>query len=276
MERRQFGGSGYTVPVVGMGTWQTLDLPPEEQGQADRVVVAALEHGVRMFDSSPMYGRSEEVLGRAISSRRDEVILATKTWSQTQEGAEARFVEQLRFFGGRIELMQIHNLVEWRERLAWLERLRDEGLIELIGATHYQESMFDELAEVMRSGRIDAIQVPYSPAERKAEEEILPLAEDLGLGVVAMRPFAEGQLLGEITEAELEELGVRGWAEALLKWTLSDDRIHCAIPATRSVGHATANAEAGSPPFFEAEQRRLVEKIAARSSVSEPDTPSLT
>ena len=169
METRAFGRTGYEVPVVGLGTWQTFDLAPDRQSLADAVVAAAVELGVRLVDSSPMYGRSEEVLGRAIERHRGAMLVATKTWAQTQRQAQARFAQQLRFFGGHIELMQIHNLVDWHQRLAWLETLRNQDRIALIGATHYQQVAFEELAEVIRTGRIQAIQVPYNPAERGAE-----------------------------------------------------------------------------------------------------------
>lgn len=277
MERRAFGRNEVETAVIGLGTWQSFDLADEHQGIADEVVAASFERGVRLVDSSPMYGRAEEVLGRAIRDRRDAMFVATKTWSSTQQQAEARFRKQLELFGGHIELMQIHNLVDWPERLEWLEAERESGRLDLIGATHYMASAFSELARIMRSGRIQAIQIPYNPAERDAEREILPLAEELGLGVIAMRPFAEGQLM-KIRPAvdELEELGVGSWSRALLKWTLSDPRIHCAIPATRDVEHAIGNAEAGTAPFFDTDQRRLVERIAARATVTDPDTPVLT
>jgi aryl-alcohol dehydrogenase-like predicted oxidoreductase len=276
VQRRALGNSGTQVPVIGLGTWQTLDLPPDRESVAADVVGAALDHDVTLFDSSPMYGRAEEVLGRALAPRRSEALLATKTWSPTQEQAQARLQQQLAFFGGHIELMQIHNLVQWRQRLPWLERQRDEGRIGLLGATHYQAEAFDELATVMRTGRIDTIQIPYSPAERDAEREILPLAQELGLGVIAMRPLGEGQLLLEPTDAELGELGTASWAEALLKWALSDPRVHCVIPATRRVAHVIANAAAGEDPSLDAGRRALVERIAARASVSGPATPRLS
>jgi aryl-alcohol dehydrogenase-like predicted oxidoreductase len=142
VETRSFGKTGLELPVIGMGTWQTLDLSSREQPLANEIVGAALDAGTRLFDSSPMYGRAEEVLGRALESRRDQAFLATKTWSRTQAAAEARFAEQLRFFGGHIELMQIHNLVSWEERLSWLERERDAGRLGLLGATHYSPSAF--------------------------------------------------------------------------------------------------------------------------------------
>jgi len=263
MQTRSFGKSGQELPVIGMGSWQTLDLPEREQPLADEVVGAALEAGTTVFDSSPMYGRSEERLGQALQPRRDGAFLATKTWSRTQAAAEARYAEQLRFFGGHIELMQIHNLVDWEERLAWLERERDAGRIGLIGATHYSAGAFGELEQVMRTGRIEAIQIPYNPREREVEERILPLADELGLGVLVMRPLGGGSLVRQsVPEDQLSALGVDTWAQALLKWALADPRVHVLIPATSKPDRARENATAGDGAPFDDEQRRLVERIA--------------
>jgi aryl-alcohol dehydrogenase-like predicted oxidoreductase len=263
MEKRAFGATGIDLPVIGMGSWQTLDLPPGEQPLAEQVVSSALDAGTTVFDSSPMYGRSEEVLGEALEPRRSEAFLATKTWSQTQRAAEARYEEQLRFFGGHIELMQIHNLVDWGERLAWLEREREAGRIGLIGATHYSPGAFGELERVMRTGRISAIQIPYNPREREVEDRILPLAQELGLGVVVMRPLGGGSLARRSPSAdELAPLGVDTWAQALLKWALAESRIHVLIPATSRPERAGENAAAGSGPPFDPEQRALVERLA--------------
>ena len=263
METRAFGTSGIELPVIGMGTWQTFDVGAGEQQQVDDVVAAALDSGTTVFDSSPMYGRSEERLGAALAERRGDAFLATKTWSRTQAEAEARFKEQLGFFGGRIELMQIHNLLDWRERLDWLERERDAGSVRLIGATHYSAGAFGELERVMRTGRIEAIQIPYNPFEREVEERILPLAEELGLGVLVMRPLGEGRLATrQAGEDELAQLGVETFAQALLKWALSDARVDFVIPATSRPERALENAAAGSGPWLDGAQRALVERIA--------------
>lgn len=263
METRAFGATGTELPVIGMGSWQTLDLPASEQPLVNEVVNAALDAGTTVFDSSPMYGSSEERLGEALRPLRYDAFLATKTWSRTQDAAEARYEEQLRFFGGHIELMQIHNLVDWEERLAWLERERDAGRIGLIGATHYSPGAFGELERVMRTGRIAAIQIPYNPDEREVEERILPLAEELGLGVVVMRPLGGGSLARRSASPdELAQLGVDTWAQALLKWALADTRVHVLIPATSKPERAAENAAAGSGTALDPEQRALVERIA--------------
>jgi aryl-alcohol dehydrogenase-like predicted oxidoreductase len=265
MDARSFGRSGIDLPLIGMGTWQTFDVPGRQQELVSEVVSAALGAGTTVFDSSPMYGDAEERLGTALDGRRGQAFVATKTWSTSRGEAEARFREQLRWFGGRIELMQIHNLVSWGERLEWLERERDAGRVELLGATHYSPSAFGELERVMRTGRIEAIQIPYNPDEREVEKRILPLAEELGLGVLVMRPLGGGRL-ARISPDErlLEELGVETWAEGLLRWALADHRVHVLLPATRQPDHARHNAVAGSGSAFDPDKRELVERIAAR------------
>jgi aryl-alcohol dehydrogenase-like predicted oxidoreductase len=244
MEHRRFGRTGWEVPVVGLGTWQTFDVAPAGEAGAREVVEAVWDGGTRFFDSSPMYGRAEGVLGRALGSHRAGALVATKIWTSSLDEARSQFAAQLDFYGGRIDLEQVHNLVRWRDQLDWMEEERAAGRIAFLGATHYSAGAFDELEQVMRTGRIDAIQVPYNPVEREAERRILPLAAELDLGVIAMRPLGGGSLVRRFDPAEL------------LKWTLGDERVHVAIPATSSVTHARANTVAGDPPWPSSEERR--------------------
>lgn len=262
LEQRPLGASGVTLPVMGLGTWQTFDLPPSELSVAAAVVSVAFEHGVRLVDSSPMYGRAEGILGQALGDRRSEAFVATKIWTPSVEEGRRQFAAQLDFYQGRIDLEQIHNLLAWQEHLPWLEAEREAGRIRLIGATHYKASALPELARIMRTGRIQTIQIPYNPLEREVEREILPLAEELGLGVIAMRPFGEGNLFPGPDPARLAPLGVETWAQALLKWCLSDPRITAAIPATSKPDHMLQNLVAGSGPWFGPAERRLVEELA--------------
>jgi len=252
MERRRFGRTGWEVPVIGLGTWQTFDVEPRQEGRAREVIEAVWDGGTRFFDSSPMYGRSEGVLGRALGERRAGALVATKIWTSSPTEARDQFEAQLGFYGGRVDLEQVHNLVQWRARLDWLEGEREAGRIAFLGATHYSASAFGELEQVMRTGRIDAIQVPYNPLEREAERRILPLAAELDLGVIAMRPLGGGSLVRRFDPADL------------LKWTLADERVHVAIPATASAAHARANTSAGQPPWPTAEERRRLVDRAGR------------
>ncbi len=203
MERRALGSSGLTVPVIGIGTWKTFDVRGRRAEDAARErVTEAIEAGADLFDSSPMYGEAERVLGSALDGRRDRVQVLTKVWTPDDDEARRQIERALTWFGGRVDLYQVHNLVAWHERLTMLEALRDGGSIAAIGATHWNPSAFGELEEVMRTGRIAAIQVPYNPRERAVEDRILPLAADMGIGVVVMRPFGEGSLLRRVAGCE--------------------------------------------------------------------------
>ena len=243
MEHRRFGRTELQVPVVGLGTWQTFDVDPAQEDRAGEVVDAVWESGTRFYDSSPMYGRAEGVLGRALGEHRADAVVATKIWTSSLTEGRTQFDDQLKYYGGRVDLEQVHNLVRWREHLDWMEEERAAGRIGFLGATHYSPRAFDELEQVMRTGRIDAIQVPYNPLEREAERRILPLAAELDLGVIAMRPLGGGSLVERFDPTEL------------LKWTLADERVHVAIPATSNVAHARANTAAGRPPWPSPEER---------------------
>lgn len=265
MERRRLGVNGAEVPVVGLGTWQRLEAA-DQRGEAKRLVTASLDAGIRVFDSSPMYGRAETILADALADVRDRAFVATKVWTPSPEEGRAQVRRVLEWFGGYIDLMQIHNLVAWREHLPMLEEEKAAGRIGMIGATHYSPSAFEELEEVMRTGRIDQIQIPYNPGERRVEQRILPLAEELGLGVLVMRPLGEGRLVQSPPRPEelepLRPFGVETWPQALLKWGLSDRRCHVTIPATSRPMRIGENVAAGKPPWFGEEERDLVSRLA--------------
>lgn len=254
MEERRLG------PVVGLGTWNTFDA---DERAAAAVVGSALDAGVRLVDSSPMYRGAERSLGAALADRRDEATVATKIWAPSLDEGREQFRRQLEWYGGRIEIEQVHNLVSWREHLDWLEREREQGRVGRIGVTHYDASAFDELAQAMRDPRVECVQLPYNPRQRECERVLLPLAAELGMPVIVMRPFDEGSLVRrEPSREELEPLGVETWTEALLRWALSDERVDVVIPATRRPERAAANARAGSGPWFDEEQRAAVARLA--------------
>lgn len=265
METRPLGATGLHVPVIGLGTWRTFDVSGAAEEQNTRAVVGrAIAAEARLFDSSPMYGEAERVLADGLGQRRAETLVATKVWASSSREGQRQIDRAMHLFGGLVDIYQVHNLASWREQLPLLEAERANGRVRVIGATHYSASAFRDLAAVMRTGRIGAIQVPYNVRERDAEREILPLASDLGLGVIVMRPFAEGALMRRLPPesalAPLATFGVATWAQALLKWILSDPRCHTTIPATSKPRRVDENAAAGQPPWFGPEERDYVAK----------------
>jgi aryl-alcohol dehydrogenase-like predicted oxidoreductase len=257
IEERRLG------PVVGLGTWNTFGTDAEI---ARAVVGAALEAGIRLFDSSPMYRGAEQSLGKALEGRREQATVATKIWTPSVDEGREQYARQVEWFG-RVEIEQVHNLVAWREQLEWLEVEREEGRIGRLGVTHYQATAFGELALALRTRRFDVVQLPYNPHERDVEEELLPLAAELDVAVIVMRPLGGGALVRRApTDRELEPLhafGVETWAQALLKWVLSDDRVDVAIPATSRPERTAENARAGQPPWFGPDERALVAELAS-------------
>jgi diketogulonate reductase-like aldo/keto reductase len=258
MEARRLG------PVVGLGTYRTFE---GDVGRARAVIDTAVAAGVTSFDSSPMYGSAERSLGAALEGRRDGTIVATKIWADDVVEGRAQYDAQRGHFG-RVEIEQVHNLVAWEDHLPWLEEEREAGRIDRIGVTHWSPGSFGELERALRSGRFDTVQLPLNLHEREAERRLLPLADELGIAVIVMRPFGGtgAPLLRraprESELAALRELGIETWAQALLKWVLSDSRVDLAIPATSIPERVAENAAAGTPPWLGPEERAFVERLA--------------
>jgi diketogulonate reductase-like aldo/keto reductase len=257
MEERRLG------PVVGLGTYATFG---GDTTRARAVLGEALSAGVTLFDTSPMYG-SEGALGEALGDRRDGTTVATKIWASTVEEGRSQYDAQRRFFG-RVEIEQVHNLIAWDDHVRWLEDERDAGGIDRIGVTHYADSAYGELERALAGGRFDAVQIPLNPHERECERRIQPLAEERDIAVIVMSPLGGhgSALLEHPPEPEalepLAPFGVRTWAQALLKWALSDRRVDVVIPATSKPERTRENAAAGSPPWFGPEEREYVERLA--------------
>jgi aryl-alcohol dehydrogenase-like predicted oxidoreductase len=258
MEERRLG------PVVGLGTWSTFG---GDRALAGELVSTALAAGVRVFDTSPMYGQAEASLAAALAGRREDAVVATKIWTPSVAEGRRQFDVQRRLFG-RVEIEQVHNLAAWEGHLPWLEAERDAGRIDRIGVTHYAPSAFGELERALATGRFDTVQVPLNPLERESERRILPLAADRGVAVVVMRPLGGpgGALLrrdpGREALAPLEPFGIRTWPQALLAWALSDPRVDVVIPATSRLERVRENAEAGASLRLGAEERAYVERLA--------------
>jgi len=263
MERRPLGATGVEVPVVGMGTWRTFDVRgAAAEARCRAVLDEAYAAGATLFDTSPMYGAAERVLGESMGARRADALVADKLWTPDDAEAKRQAANALRWYGGRVDIYQVHNLVRVDERLAQLRRMRDEGTVCVVGATHYQHSAFPALLALVTSGAVDQIQIPYNARDRLAERELLPAAADHGVGVIVMRPLGEGTLARRAPPPEalapLAPYGVRTWAQALLKFILSDRRVSCVIPATSKPERMAENALAGSGPWLDEGAREYV------------------
>lgn len=269
--RRAIPRAGESLPVMGLGTWQTFDVGKDEAARAPlrEVLREFARLGGRVVDSSPMYGQSETVVGdlAAELGLHKELFLATKVWTSGRE-AGIRQMEQSfrRLRAQRLDLMQIHNLVDWRTHLDTLRRWKEKGRIRYIGVTHYTESAYDELARVLETEELDFVQLNYSIAEREAERRLLPLAAERRVGVLVNRPFAEGALFRKVRGKPLPpwaaEAGCASWAQIFLKFIISHPAVTCAIPATSKLQHLIDNMQAGlGPPPDAATRERMARAV---------------
>lgn len=255
MLSRRIPASGEALPVIGLGTWQGFDAAPgsDEYRRLPAVLQALFDAGGSVIDSSPMYGRAEAVTGAllAAAGSRAQAFVATKVWTRGRAEGLRQMNESLRLLQTqRIDLMQIHNLVDWRTQLATLRDWKAAGRIRYLGITHYTASAYGELEAVMRAERFDFVQLNYSLDERDAERRILPLAAERGMAVLINRPFGGGGLLRRLRERPLPpwagEVGATSWAQLLLKFVLSQPAVTCAIPGTSRHEHMADNARAGA------------------------------
>jgi diketogulonate reductase-like aldo/keto reductase len=269
---RVIPSTGESIPIIGLGTWQTFDVGSStaERSPLEQVLHTFVDSGGRLIDSSPMYGRAEEVVGD-LSTRlglNPQLFIATKVWTQGKAAGIRQMEASMRKLRRtRIDLLQVHNLVDVDVHLDTLEEWQREGRVRYIGITHYTSSAHDGVAHVLASRRVDFVQINYSAAERNLERRVLPVAQERGVAVLINRPFAEGALLGRLAGRPLPpfaaEIGCRTWAELLLKFVVSHPAVTCAIPATSSVTHLQENMRAGLDPLPDAALR---ERIAAAVS----------
>lgn len=245
--------SGEMIPVVGLGTWRVFDVGGAQAARAPLkdVLKSLLELGGRVVDSSPMYGTAESVVGdlAAELAITGKLFLATKVWTSGREAGVAQMEQSLRRLRAqRLDLIQIHNLLDWRTHLRTLRAWKAAGRIRYLGVTHYTSSAYDELERVLRAETLDFVQVNYSLGEREAERRILPLARDRGVAVLANRPFAEGGLFQRVRAQAVPpwaaEFDCDSWAQFFLKWILANPAVTCAIPGTSRPQHLTDNLKA--------------------------------
>jgi diketogulonate reductase-like aldo/keto reductase len=273
MLTRAIPSSGEKLPVIGLGTWRVfdVDLTSDNRGQLSEVLSLFVRLGGRVIDSSPMYGRAEDVIGELTAALgiRDKLFLATKVWTRGQEdGIRSMERSMVRLRARRIDLMQVHNLIDVHTHLATLREWKEQGRVRYIGITHYESGAFDEMQKIMRSEKLDFIQINYSLMEREAEENILPLAQERGIAVIVNRPFGGGNLFDRVRSKQLPdwaaEVDCRSWAQFFLKWIIANPAVTCAIPATGKPRHLEDNMRAGIGRLPDARMRqRMAESVGS-------------
>jgi diketogulonate reductase-like aldo/keto reductase len=265
--------SGEKLPVIGLGTWRAfdVDLTAEIQSQLEDVLSRFVELGGRVIDSSPMYGRAEQVIGELTSSLgiREKLFLATKVWTRgKQNGIESMERSLTLFRTNRIDLMQVHNLVDVNTQLGTLREWKQQGRIRYTGITHYESGALSDVEKLIRSEKFDFLQINYSLMERDAEESVLPLARERGIAVIANRPFGAGDLFEKVRSKPLpewaSEFDCHSWAQFFLKWIVANPAITCAIPATDKPRHLEDNVQGGIGRLPDAKmRRRMVELVSS-------------
>jgi diketogulonate reductase-like aldo/keto reductase len=265
MQARPVPATGERIPVVGLGTWITFDVQEAAARRArGDILQAFLAGGGRLVDSSPMYGAAEEVVGEQFARLGSPALFsATKVWTLGGLAGRRQMENSFRLWKAkRLDLMQVHNLLDWEAHWPLLRAWKAEGRLRYIGITTSHGRRHDELVRIMRRERLDFVQVSYSLADRDAERDILPVAAERGVAVIANRPFDGGAMFGARTAKPLpgwaREIGCASWAEVFLKWIAAHPAVTCAIPATSQLAHVRENVRALAGPLPDAALRTRI------------------
>jgi diketogulonate reductase-like aldo/keto reductase len=269
MLTRKIPSTGEALPVIGVGTYKGFDVgsSAKERAALGEVLRTVFSAGGSVVDSSPMYGRAEGVAGELLAAQhaRDKAFIATKVWTQGRAAGIDQMKRSMNLLRcERLDLMQIHNLVDWRTHLATLRLWKEEGRIRYLGITHYSSSAYGEMEKIMRAETLDFVQLNYSLDDHDAERRLLPLAGERGIAVLANLPFGQGSLFrrlrGKPVPPWMQEAGCKAWSQVLLKFTLSHPAVTCVIPGTANPDHMAENCRAGLEPMLdEPLKKKLVE-----------------
>jgi len=269
MLTRAIPASGEKLPAIGLGTWQVFDVDAANAQSLEPVLANFSKLGGSLIDSSPMYGRAEQVIGELVTKLklRDSLFLATKVWTRgKQAGIDSMERSFARLRMKTIDLMQVHNLVDVETQLATMREWKGQGRFRYIGVTHYAASALPEVERVLAREKVDFLQINYSLMEREAEQRVLPMAQERGVAVIANRPLGAGDLFGRVRGKALPDfagdIDCTSWAQFFLKWIIAHPAVTCAIPATGNVVHLEDNLRAGSGRLPDAKMRaRMVDYV---------------
>jgi diketogulonate reductase-like aldo/keto reductase len=272
MLTRPIPSTGEALPVIGLGTWENFDFAPKapERVNLAQVLDTLFVGGGRVIDSSPMYGKAEAMVGSLLGDRTEpKPFVATKVWTTGAHDGIAQMERSFKLLGiEQLDLMQVHNLVDWRTHLETLKAWKAEGRVRYLGITHYTPSAHAELESVMRAALWDFVQLDYALEDRAAEQRLLPLAEEKGIAVIVNRPFGGGGLIRNLQKKPLPaiaaELGCSNWAALLLKFILAHPAVTCVIPGTGDPRHMRDILQAGEGPLPDkAQLKRMIELLQA-------------
>lgn len=259
--------TGETLPRMGLGTYKTFDVPQENESSLEEVIKTFRVLGGRIVDSSPMYGRAEKVVGDVSIKTKlnQELFMCTKVWTHGKKEGLKQIKDSIKKMGReKIELMQIHNLIDWKIHLATLRELKEEGIVKYIGITHYTPSAFDELERILKVEKLDFLQIPYNIRENSAERFLIPMAQDKGVAIIANEPFDHGSLFkifrNKSMPAWSRDYGIESWSQYFLKYILANDRVTFIIPATKDPEHLKENMAAATGQIPEEDFRYRMRK----------------
>jgi diketogulonate reductase-like aldo/keto reductase len=272
MIMRTIPSTGESLPVVGIGTWETFDVDETlsaEINQLKEVLSTLNRKGGKVVDTSPMYGFSEKNVGRLSTDLgiNQSLFLATKVWTTGKERGIEQMNNSLSLMKReKLDLMQIHNLVDWKTHIKTLREWKEKGKIRYIGITHYQPNAYPEMESIMNSEPLDFIQVNYNIAERKSAERLLPLAKEKNIAVITSQPFGVGKLFGRVKDKKLpawaSEFDCNSWAQFFLKYVASHPAVTCVIPGTGNPEHMLDNIQAAYGRLSDEKQReRMVKEV---------------
>ena len=268
MENRKLGN--LDVSAIGLGTLRTFDVESgPEIAVRQQIVDNCLTNDINFIDSAAWYGQAEKVVGITTEGKRDKFYLATKVRTEGKEAGEEQIANSFEMFKtDYIDLFQVHNMVDYRTHIPTLTRLKEEGKIGMVGVSAMVHEAYPEIIELMKSRQVDTIQIPYNVVERGCEAELLPLAEELGIGVLVMEPLKKGRYVNDLKSqpdlSPLADFGVKTWAQALLSWVLGDSRVSIAIPATSRPERIQENAVPGTLGQLPQELRDYVREETQR------------
>ena len=272
MLRRTIPSSGESLPIIGLGTSRVFDVDPEDREELKirkEIIEVLLNNGGSLVDTSPMYGQSEDLLGAILDDypRRNELFLATKVWIKGKPEGEQQISESFKKMNtAKMELIQIHNLVDWKTQIKTLRQMKESGEISYIGITHYKSSAFKEMEDIIKKEPIDFAQFNYSIGERDAEERLLPICQEFGVATIINRPFMRGKLFRSFNNQTLpdwcKDYDINSWGQFFLKYIIANPAVTNIIPATSKSKNMLDNSIAGMGRVTDLKiQKRMLEML---------------